>query len=143
LGGLRSPFNAIEKLELCRTLNALWKLPSDYRLDFAFQNHELRKKHQTDEQQSDSYSLKRAREIRSDLDMLTSTGGSFNIYDQARYSHPVVYNLTSKNTPEDAEEWLFNVPPTAMLMTEHGFPDPTGLQGSIADPRQPGWRRWM
>jgi hypothetical protein len=145
LGVLRAPFNTNEKRELYGILKNLWKLPSDYRLDFDFQDHLLRKENRTVEQPNELY-LKRARKIWEDLDRLTSAGGSFNIYDQTGYSqtrldhNPVVYNLTSNSSTEDAEEWLIDFPPTAMNLDWKGS---HSGKHPVANPRHPGWRRWM
>jgi hypothetical protein len=144
-GVLRSPFHPTENDALSDELNNLWKLPSDYRLDFDFQSHRLRIKDQTVEPPSDPNSHQVACKIWSDLDTLMSAGGSFDIYDQTGYSQPVVWNLMSQNSPEDVEELLLNLPPTAMSMDEKGFPisDAISFRGPVVDSGHPRWRRWM
>jgi hypothetical protein len=138
---LRSPFNAIKKLELSHILNSLWKLPSNYRLNFDFLSHILRMKDQTVESPSDPNFLEKAREIKRGLDTLTSVGGSFDTYDQASDSDPVIYNLISENSPEDVEEWLLNVPLTAILMNRQHFPISDLFKTPVVDRRHPRWRR--
>jgi hypothetical protein len=72
-----------------------------------------------------------------------SAAGSFDIYDQASDCILVGYNLTSKISIEDTEEWLSNFPLTAMEMDKDGFPDSITRPVAVVDPRHPAWRRWM
>lgn len=111
-----TPFTKEQHTILNRYLWGLWTLPPDDRLDLEFQSHILRR-HAVDGNLEEHI-----KGIRSSLDRLRETGGSFEIIEIDDTGNRYTYQPFESATASDVEEWFLKIAPKLVKVNCLGFP---------------------
>jgi len=114
------PFRKVEQDALTSLLGGMWTVPPDWRLDFRFQHHMLRKNGDTD-------ILESVEEFVKQTLRLYELGGSFEIVDIGENNCCQKYDIKSPITAALAEEFLVKFSPKVLETTEAYLPTIDGI----------------